>query len=360
VLPSGAQTYRISQDGHKLPRIVEASIDPLDVHVGETQTLAVVIEDAESVMVEARITTDHATKVLPLAVAGPVTERDLSPEEWAIDGAQHLVARQRAAPAIPTNRIAYAADAGHMRYEARWIVRDTHDAKYHTTFLAKDGTGHENSITLAWSDACGIPNGGDWNLQSNGNCTLSSSDGVDNGNAIIATYTLTLNSGVTFAWNPGKSIAVSSGGAIAIGSGAQMKQTYLWKQDADGDAHPAASQLAQDTSPGAGWARRNTYGTAGDDCNDSNIDVFPGQTSFFSAPATISSDYDYNCDSVNEQQSAAQFPGCGSAPPNCDLGPGWSGSVPSCGQSGTYHTACFNAGSICNTGSVAPTTQTCR
>ena len=200
-----------------------------------------------------------------------------------VDSSDHLVVNDgggRSPLAAPGN-IAYAADAPQLRYEASWTVADTHDTKYHTTFVVRDAAGRKNSITLAWSDACGIPNGGDWNLSTFGNCTIATgeTDGVDNGTATIAAYTLTIQSGATFAWNPGHSIVISNGGAIAIASGAQLKKTYLWMINNDNDGYPGATVYAQSTAPPPGSnpngnvARRYTFSNPAD-CDDTNYRVY--------------------------------------------------------------------------------------
>jgi hypothetical protein len=244
-LPQGKQTYHIVQAKDAWPKITQATIDPVDVHVGDTQTLSVVVvEDPDAIeSVTALIETDKGTKTLTLS-----------------KGESHA-----------------AGPPGF--YSGEWVVQDTHNTKYHTTFVAKDAKGRESSVTLAWSDACGIPKGGDWNLatDNNGSCTISSTDGVDNGNATVQTHTLTLNA--PFAFNPGKSVNVVSG-AIAIGSGGELKQTYLWQTDQDADSYPLnGTQYAQDSAPSNG-RRRNLISETGLDCNDTDGSVYQNLTGY--------------------------------------------------------------------------------
>jgi hypothetical protein len=272
-LPSGSETYRISQSGTVMPKIVQATIDPPDVHVGNIQKLTVVVQDATSIsFVEAQIETDHGTKTLMLGLVGPVADAELVPERYVVDSSNHLVSNdhQSTWASASLGSVAHAAGAPNLKYETSWTVEDTHNTKYHTKFIVTDTAGKTNSITLAWSDACGIPTGGNWSLSSNGNCTISATDGVDGGNATIDTYTLTLNS--TFAYNPGQSISVTTG-AIAIGSGGQLQKTYLWVADLDGDGYPNSAQQAQDTIPGFQWHHRY-LGNFADDCNDGNANVY--------------------------------------------------------------------------------------
>jgi len=329
-LPRGKQTYQVVQAKDAWPKITQATIDPVDVHVGDAQKLSVVVEDPEVIeSVTALIETDKGTKTITLS-------REENPA---------------AAPSV--------------FYSGEWVVQDTHNTKYHTTFVAKDVKGRESSVTLAWSDACGIPNGGDWNLaaDNNGSCTISSVDGVDNGNATIQTHTLTLNS--TFAFNPGKAINIVSG-AIAIGSGGQLKQTYLWETDADHDgfAPSPPSFLAQDTQPD-GMSRRYLVDQFNIDCYDGNIFAYPGQTAYFSTNRGDGS-FDYDCSGSDEHEITGTA--CSHAPPNfCDSSnSGWvagvypvppnpDAGVPGCGSSGSYSQNCITdpIGIYCKPGSGA-------
>jgi hypothetical protein len=262
-VPQGSETYAITQPADVLPRIVQATIDPPDVHVGMTQHLSIVIQDpGEVTSVEADIETDHGTVKLPLTLVGPVAQAELVPQRYYVDGAHRLALGD---PEKTGKNIAYAA-APKMKYAADWIVRDTHDTKYHTTFVVKDAQGRKNSITLAWSDACSIPVGGAWNLANYGNCTISATDGVDNGAATIATYTLSISNPAVFAWNSGQSITISSG-AIAVAVGASLVQTNLWMIDTDNDGHPDdGTMYAQSGAPTSG-RRRYVLTDASPDCS---------------------------------------------------------------------------------------------
>jgi len=160
-------------------------------------------------------------------------------------------------------------------YFGIWKVHSTHSKTYQTIFTARNNKGEQNSITLAWSDACSPPNGGNWTLD--GNCTISGVNGVDNGNFTVdGGYTLTIQNGATFAWNSGKSITITNG-SIVINAGGQSKQTNLWMTDADGDTYAlsGASQYAQDSTP-ANCVRRNTIIQGKYDCDDNNASIYPG------------------------------------------------------------------------------------
>lgn len=368
-LPSGSATYQISQAEGKNPKIHEATIDPPDVHLNEIQKLSIVVSDHEGIQsVVAKIQTDHAVRDLPLSLVKEVSKSELIPPKVSIapDGRVTVLKNNPFRNFLAWVSPVEAHEVPKLLYEASWKVVDTHSAKYHTTFVVKNVNGDENSITLAWSDPCIIPNSGSWNINTYGNCTISSVNGIDAGNVTIATYTLTLNS--TFAFNAGNSMSITTG-AIAIGAGGQIRQTYLWRKDGDGDLYPSsagADQVAQDTDPDGGatqWQRKSVF-TSGanltDDCYDSNGEAYPGQTAFFGVDRGDAS-FDYDCSDGIDYSPGLETFSCGAAPPNCNQGPGWQGGPPvDCGFSGTYYNSCNNAGSICNPGSVGASTLLCR
>ncbi len=269
-LPKGDQTYRIVQGQNVWPKILTAQINPVDVEVGNTQTFNVTIETPVAISaVEAIIQTDHGSEHLMLKKTNFAATSTISSPNLYLNQRNQIVLGQ------PRGNLVPVAEASQRLYtenfSGSWQVKDTHNATYHTTFLATDVLGRSSSVTLAWSDACGIPNGGSYTLSSN--CTISSVDGVDNGNFIVASgYTITLDS--TFAFNPGQSITVN--GSIAFGSGGQIEKTYLWMIDADGDSYAANStEYAQAAAP-TGGRRRYLLVTGEYDCNDSSSSIYPG------------------------------------------------------------------------------------
>lgn len=280
IIPSGKQTYDVVQNKDALPKIFEVTIDPPDVHVGQKQTLSIVVGGPDKIeSVVAYIETDNGTTTLPLNFVGKISEDALTPPKYFVDENNKIVSQDDKSKdfmdkLVTTLKVkAQNNDLENypkLKYENSWIVKDTHDRYYHTIFVVRDIAGRENSITLAWSDACGIPASGSWTISAN--CTISSADGVENGNAIISTYTLTLNA--PFAWNPGYSVIVNSG-AILIGSGGKLQKGYVLVQDVDGDNYPAAGgngiwYSVSQTVP-SGYKRRSqiTYPNSAD-CDDNN------------------------------------------------------------------------------------------
>lgn len=117
-----------------------------------------------------------------------------------------------------------------------------------------------------------------------GNYTISSScvfagtnnvHGVDNGGMTInGGVTLTVAAGQTIVWGPGQSIIIN--GSIIINDTGQLKQTRIWMLDSDTDGYPSTTtQVAQDSSPGAGYRFRNALTSfTSADVNDSSGSVW--------------------------------------------------------------------------------------
>ncbi len=72
----------------------------------------------------------------------------------------------------------------------------------------------------------------------------------------------------------------------------------------------------------------------GDDCCDSDPDVFPGQTEFFET-ANECGDYDYNCDG-DEQKRGGAGDVCERKAFSCEEKQGFVGFVPNCGDRGAW------------------------
>lgn len=240
-LSSESQTYKIFAGNEKYPQFIEAVIDPLDVKVGDTQTMRVKIEGTSEIKwVKAKI------------------EHDLGEDEIFLELIEE--------------------EDGKSDWFGVWKVHSTHKETYRTTFIAEDKKGEQNSITLTWTDPCSIPLGGDWVLD--GNCLISGVDGVDNGNFTVdGGYTLTIQNGSTFVWNSGKSFNISDG-SVVIAEGGQLKQTSLWITDNDGDNYFPSSYVQKfgDSLP-AGYSRRYTI-FSGFDCDDNNANKWQIMTCY--------------------------------------------------------------------------------
>lgn len=309
-IPIGHQTYEIYQPKSDGPKILKAEIDPVDVHVGDTQTLSLTVESMVSIAsVTAEIETDKGSVNLPLSLSKS-DNLSFVHRPYLLNKDNYLVPENNLGDLknnLSKDLIANASSDTQLIYQGSWVVKDTHDTYYRTKFIVKDISEKVNSVTLAWSDACGISNSGDW--VSSANCVIGSVDGVDNGNATVSVgNTLTLNS--TFAFNPGKGVIVN--GTLALGAGGQLKKTYLWQVDSDSDNYaPNSTEYAQDTAP-AGGRRRYLLVTAQYDCSDTSSSIYPGVT------------------------TSSGSCSCGSYANTCSTSVGGSQSYTYCSSSGSY------------------------
>ena len=186
-------------------------IDPLKVHPGDTQNMRIVVSSKTSIVsVQADIETDNGRQLVDLSLTGKEEENEVLKEVW----------------------------------EGSWLVNDTSVRDYETIFTATDSTGDEKEMVLAWSDPCVLINGKELPYSGNstisGDCSISSAYGLDNGNltvgpGVTVTVAGTPGSTATLVFNPGKSL--TNNGQITISNYAQMKKTYLWVKDADGDGY---------------------------------------------------------------------------------------------------------------------------
>lgn len=192
---------------------------------------------------------------------------------------------------------------------------------------------------------------------------------------------LTIPNGVTVTVNSGQSGSnttllvgsisltgtgslVTSGSFIGLSSGSKC---YVYDGDSDGYA---TSLTACSSTGGAGYVRKNKVSTTAD-CYDGNINVYPGQTTYYTTNRGDGS-YDYNCDSVETKQYTTAPYSCAA----CTNGSGYASfqnttsgfqtSTPACGTAGTYYTVtnttCRDpAVANCSTSySTSSVTQACR
>jgi hypothetical protein len=141
-----------------------------------------------------------------------------------------------------------------------------------------------------------------------------------------------------------------------------------WYADCDADGYaamgartimscvPPAPGLAM-CATGGGWTTRQPMGAGTADCNDGNAAVHPGQTMYQTsaiAGAPPASDYDYDCDGMEEQRDTARGM-CASIGIACVPATGWFGDepTPACGAPGTYLLRCTASALSCT-----PVTET--
>jgi len=122
-------------------------------------------------------------------------------------------------------------------------------------------------------------------------------------------------------------------------------------KDGDGDGYGTAA-----TAKTACASSLSGYVDKKGDCADSDEDVYPGQTGFFTQPVSGTQSYDYDCDGTEEPEDAT-VADCANAGPACK-GEGWA-SLPGCGQSGTW-VVCEKISSVCEDGPGTTKTLACR
>jgi hypothetical protein len=300
-VPEGSQTYQIMQGPKAMPKIDQVTINPVDVHVGDTQTLTVVISDPDSITsVVATTRTDNGTTTIPLPFVGSVTVSGVSEQ----------------------------------KYSASWTVKDTHVARYNTVFTATDAKGNVNSATMNWTDAlCSWNgtnnyNGATWDANStygSGGCSFapSETDGVENGSATIDAP-ITLGGSSTFVITSGH-LTFSGAGQLSIPASAKIAF--------GGDMYCASSGwVTSFSNPADG-----TYQVARSALNNN---VYPGQTGYFTTAVTTNYGqltFNYNCGPTLVQQYVSNPPGSVSYQGGC-TGPFTCGTPT--WTSGYYTTPC--------------------
>lgn len=345
LLPHASETYRIMQSSSTLPKIIQATIDPLGVHVGDTQHLSVILNDPNQIVsVTAFIQTDHGTTTVALSSSGPAQVSEILPQKYYVDANNDIALVSNSGNGNGANggagNVALAAGGADVKYTGSWLVHDTHDTTYRTIFVAKDSAGNISSVTMAWSDACGIPNSPTSTVTPTFPCSITSLDGVEQANVSI-TGSMTLSS--TFVYNPGYNIIFSGSGSLIINTGGGLWNGYLCALDADGDGYFANGNVATDTATScpnhSGWEWRYDLKGSGD-CDDTDSNVHPGQTAYFTTTSNGGT-WDYNCDGTvtEEYPSLGSTGGCSNGQTcNGTNATGWdSTSVPSCGSSAFFY-----------------------
>lgn len=333
VLPQGRQVYSVAQAAEVWPKILETHIDPPDVHVGWTQTLEVIVQSPQPVKsVIAKIGHDAGTDEVRLDLVEQVSKLEVEPAFQVASNGKVV---------LPSNAGVALVEKAHAQqeypkylYRGKWVVHDTHDTFYRTTFIATDDAGATNQVDMAWSDACGIPKSGDFTLSSP--CTISGADGVEAGNLVVNS-SLTLNA--DFGYNSGKGITIGTG-SIIICNGCRLLETNLWYTDVDGDGYPGGTAVTLSVSNPGGKVRRYAA-NASTDCYDSNSDAFPGQTAFFTGDRGDGS-FDYDCSGATTPDPQDDTGFCnGGDERSCAVDQlGFNGSSPGCGAGGDYIYTC--------------------
>lgn len=294
------------------PVFKHASVDPLDVMIGQMQTFNVTVYSPNTI-----------TNVTS------VTQLDTSTLN------------------LQFNKI--GTDSDGELWSASWTAYDTHATSYTSIITAKDSMGNQNDISLTWTDAVdcydSIPSsehGSDYVLSTN--CTFMNTSGAVSGlMGGILTFSTNAYMIQKNAIIVTKGFDFSGGSLVTPDDHSATIYTNGWIYYVDGDGDTAATNSTRyysATAPGAGTILINK--SIGTDCS-SNASAYPGQTTYFFSHRGDNS-WDYNCDSGVETKNTTGIGSVRTCTWNGDSctqisagAVGWQTSEPSCGSSGTYY-----------------------
>jgi len=308
---AGKHSFYVASE-NKYPKFIKGVIDPLKVSIGDIQKMEIVVENPEPLKnVWAEIEHDKGKDVVNLELVNEniVSQNDLN-LPFVVDENNQLLpvtlSNKNKVEKIINSLVEKAKAQGVVQYTYRgqWKVHSTQTITYHTTFIAEDKNGNIDKLVLAWSDPCSF--GGN---KINRDCALTASvDGLETNIGFLGAYTVTVNPGGVFVWNPGKTITLENGGKFSF-AGGELKQAYLYYDDADGDSYAPNDNKSWNSSPGpiAGKVRvSSALGT--NDCYDAAPTsttrahlAHPGQTNYFDV-ALGNGSFDYDCDGLYTYQ----------------------------------------------------------
>jgi hypothetical protein len=329
-IPEGEYEFKVSSE-KKYPKFVTGFINPVDVKVGDTQKMLMVVDsDTPIKRVWAEVETDNTVRMVEMKVesSAPVSVEDYKNQPYLVDEDGVLVINSeenKETFAAKLTKIAEAADGViQYRYEGEWIVEDTHTKTYHTRFVVEDEKGRLDSMTLAWSDpVCNFNSSG----ALTGDCTVSTGiEGFD-GDSSLNGFTISFTGPATIVFTPGNKITIGTGKlgtpTNPVAGGAKISQVYPFFPDADGDLAAESVTISTSTSASvAGKVRLSLVRGQGSgthyqipttpnlDCDSTNASVYPQQTGYFTTPITgggpKNGTYDYNCDGQSASAVATQ------------------------------------------------------
>lgn len=261
-LGKGDYSGTVSSNPGIYPEFKSLDINPLDVRVGDNQTLTAVVYS-------------------PYGITNVTAVTQLDNETLTL------------------NLTKVSDNNGTSTWTKTWTVYDTHIDTYRTNFTAVDNNGDNSTVGLTWTDACTdqFVQGSESLISID--CNVVDVRGADSGNIVVdSQVTLTISTGGTVAYTPGYSISKLSKGTIFMAGGQITKQyTYYYDRDNDGRADNTTSFLIAPTTTKSGEVR--TTSNLGIDCNPTNANVYAGSTHWGTATTGWIAGYtggDYNCD----------------------------------------------------------------
>jgi len=305
-IPQGSQTYQIMQANGVLPKIVQATVNPVNVDPGNKQTLTIIISDPNPITsIIATIRTDNGTTTVPLSLAGPAALNDVLPQKYFVNAKNQLALVNPNGNVVSNSNIAQAAE-GDETYSATWIIKDTHVKRYYTKFTATDAKGNVNSIKIPWTDlncmwSSNNYGGGNVSVSStfgSEGCRFNNSldplDGPENGNLIVDAPII-ISQDTALVFNPSTTISFSGSGYIFIQSiNAQITPSEMYCS--------SSSWVTSFSSPADGTYEVPRSGLA-------NY-VFPGQTATVASTTVTNygtSTWNINCGPVVSTEGYQNF-----------------------------------------------------
>lgn len=125
-------------------------------------------------------------------------------------------------------------------WAASWIVYNTHDETYITTFVAVNTLDEQSKVSYSWTDDCvplfGANGRQNWLISPFETIDCNQINGIVgvDGGYLEVQGDLNLLNGTDFYFNPGQEIRMN-GGSISIGSGSIITKGYLFAEDNDAD-----------------------------------------------------------------------------------------------------------------------------
>lgn len=126
----------------------------------------------------------------------------------------------------------------------------------------------------------------------------------------------------------GSDAGEAEGGLADASAEAEACAPITYYADGDNDGYGGTTTIVGCTPPSAGrWV------TQGGDCDDSNAQVHPGVTTFFTVgytpPGATQTSFDYNCDGVETESGTSAKANCsGAGLLNCSAGDGYIQASP--------------------------------
>ncbi len=315
-VPKGSEEFQVSSRPDNYPRFLSGKVDPVDARPGSTQTMTVVVLSiGQPQSVVATVQHDNGEDTVPLQLMGTkaMAENELQNREILVDqkgvvvinNGATLPATKSEIASVIASLISSANAEGAMEYtyEGSWTVHDTHQTTYRTSFVATDNQNRQDAWSIPWSDpTCSYNSSG----QLLASCTVSTGGYGYDGNSTLSNVSINLSGTAILAKSPGTAMTLGASAQVGIAGSGAMQENYVCYTDADGDKYtPSANVVPQSSSCGSGYVsganvlpnQANVTSAAPTlDCKDSDGNVFPGQTAWFTSSSGGS--WDYNCSGV--------------------------------------------------------------